>query len=364
MELEPIVVLGGGHGSHAMAADLTLAGHEVRICEHPQFAERFRPTLESGQIELRGIGRTGVARPALVTTDFAKALEGARLVNLSIPAFGHDLFFEAMLPHLTATHTVVVWAGDFGSLVLANLLSQMTDASRPVVIEGSTLPYGTRLSGPARVDLLLVANPVLVAAMPASGTGEWPDALGSLWPNIHAAEHALQAAFANPNPIVHPPGALLSVGRIEYSGGDFYMYREGMTPAVLRVIHAAFREFSAVAEKLGFTIPGYPSEYFDKPASIMGEVFECPGDRYEVIASILGPTSLQDRYLTEDLPCGLLPISQLGDLLGVETPTVDAIIQFGSLVCEHDFWTTGRNLNSLGLANMEPGQIMKYVRGD
>jgi opine dehydrogenase len=344
-----------------MAADLTLAGYEVRLCEHPRFAERFGPTIKGGEIELSGIGRTGKARPAMVTTDFATALNGATLINLSIPAFGHDLFFEAMIPHLTSEQLIVVWAGDFGSLRLAHMIAQRPGASRPVILEGSTLPYGTRLSGPARVDMLLFANPILVAALPGTETGVWPEALRTLWPGVKPAENVLQAAFANPNPIVHPPGALLSVGRIEYSGGEFYMYREGMGPATRRVVYGIYQDSCAVAEELGFTIPGYPKEDFDKPASIMGEVFECPGNRYDVIANVKGPTTLQDRYLTEDLPCGLLPIAQLGDKLGVPTPTIDAIIQLGSLVCERDFWQVGRSLASLGLDTMKPDEIIGYV---
>jgi opine dehydrogenase len=135
-----------------------------------------------------------------------------------------------------------------------------------------------------------------------------------------------------------------------------------MTPAILRVIHQVFKEANAVAEKLGFTVSGYPPEDFHKPASIMGEVFECAGgDRYEVIASILGPTSLQDRYITEDLPYGLIPVTQLGDRLGVDTPTIDAILQIGSLVCERDFIGEGRDLTTLGLAELETDEIMRYV---
>lgn len=346
-----------------MAADLTLAGHEVRLCEHEAYADRFHPTLESGAIELRGISRTGRAEPALITHDFGAALAGARLVNIAIPAYGHDRFFESMVPHLTEEMIVVLWAGDFGSLRLAQTLSADPSIARPTIVEASTLPYGARLSGPATVDILLLANRVLVAALPASRTGSLPADLGSLWPGIEPAEHVLQAAFANPNPIVHPPGCLLNVGRIEATGGEYWMYREGMTPAVRRVIHAVFMEAEAVARALGFDLPGFPREDFDKPASIMGEVFEREDDKYGAIADIKGPTSLQDRYLTEDLPCGLVPISQLGDRVQVPTPTIDAIIDLGSLVCERDFRREGRTLASLGLASMKPDYVMSYVTG-
>ena len=33
----------------------------------------------------------------------------------------------------------------------------------------------------------------------------------------------------NMNPIMHPAGILMNAGRIEYSKGDFYFYKEGVT---------------------------------------------------------------------------------------------------------------------------------------
>jgi len=361
MKLEPIAVLGGGHGAHAMAADLALAGHAVRFCEHPLFADRFRPTLEAASIELGGIGRRGRARPALVTTDVAAALDGARLVNVVVPAFGHEVFFAAMLPHLQEEQAIIVWAGDFGALRLEHLLARVDEVDRPAILETSTLPYAARLSGPASVDILLRANRVLIAALPATETDDWLPGLRELWPEIEPAEHVLQVAFSNPNPIVHPAGCLLNAGRIEFTRGDYYMYREGLTPAVRRVIHTAFGEMRAVAAALGFAVPAFADSDFDKPASVMGEVFVGAENRYEVCAGVKGPTSLQDRYLTEDLPYGLLPVSQLGDVLGVPTPTIDAILQLGSLVCECDFRREGRTLESLGLAGLDAAGIVHLV---
>ena len=71
---KPIAVLGGGNGGHCMAADLTLAGHQVNFYEHPGFESGFRATLESGTVELIGIGRTGKAKINLVTMDMAEAI--------------------------------------------------------------------------------------------------------------------------------------------------------------------------------------------------------------------------------------------------------------------------------------------------
>ena len=47
-----IAVLGGGNGAYAMAADLTLKGFEVNMCEASEFEDSFSPTLERQEISL------------------------------------------------------------------------------------------------------------------------------------------------------------------------------------------------------------------------------------------------------------------------------------------------------------------------
>ena len=46
-----IAVLGGGHGCYAAAADLTEAGHEVRLWRRD--AQALAPVLQSGSIILK-----------------------------------------------------------------------------------------------------------------------------------------------------------------------------------------------------------------------------------------------------------------------------------------------------------------------
>ena len=47
-----IAVLGGGNGAHTMAADLTLKGLAVNMCEAPEFKENFGVTLGRQEISL------------------------------------------------------------------------------------------------------------------------------------------------------------------------------------------------------------------------------------------------------------------------------------------------------------------------
>ena len=61
---------------------------------------------------------------------------------------------------------------------------------------------------------------------------------------------------------------------------------------------------------------------------------------------------LDHRYLTEDVGYGLVFMSGLAQQVGVETPTMDAIIQITSVLMDHDYAKAGlRTPESLGIGD-------------
>lgn len=363
MSRKPIAVLGGGAGAHMMTVDLTDRGYAVHMSEHPEFEASFQATLQAQAIKAVGIGPEGMYSIHRASTDISSAIEEAEWINVLMPAVGHDLFFQEMVPHLADGHKVVVWAGDFGSLRLRKMLRDAGKGDGVAIVETSTLPYGTRIVAPGTVSLLCVAPRVMAAAVPHEHTTEVVEQLHDMFPCVFEGQNVLVAAFNNPNPIVHPPGSLLNVGRVEYCGGEFYMYREGITASVARVIREVYDESRQVARALDFEVTEYEDRDFRTTCSIMGVEFVAPFDTAGVIASIIGPRTVHDRYITEDLPFGLVPRSQLGDVVGVATPVIDGLVSIGSIVCQEDYWQTGRTLDKLGLAGLDKAGILAIVEG-
>lgn len=357
-----VAVLGAGNGGHCMAADLSLAGRDVVLCELPEFAAALDSVLDSGVIRLTGVGRTGEASIAQVTLSVEDAVAPCELINLVVPAFGQANFFDALIPHLRDDQIVVLWAGNYGSLRLRELLAVRRPDLSVSIVETNTLPYGTRLVGPGHVHLSLTAPQVLAATLPGDADGRAFELLGELWSCIVRGRDVLSVALSNPNPVIHPPGALLNVGRIQFSDGKFNMYREGITEAVARVIRQVYAEVQSIASALGTQVVEYEERDFRTKVSIMGVAFQAPFDTIGAIGDIAGPKSIQDRYITEDLPYGLVPVAELGDKLGVDTPLIDSIITLGSSVCGRDFWSEGRGLEALGLADVPPDRILASVR--
>ena len=172
-KMKKVAVLGGGNGAHAMAADLTLKGLEVTICEAPDFEEAFRTTLERQSIQLfNSWGEEKEVKIHKATTDFKEAVTGAEYIMMAIPATGHERFFSATIPYLGNGQTVVSWPGNYAALFFANILRRDGVTRKITLAEGHTLPWGCRLEAPARVRIFVEAWKLLLAAFPAKRTEE------------------------------------------------------------------------------------------------------------------------------------------------------------------------------------------------
>ena len=66
-------------------------------------------------------------------------------------------------------------------------------------------------------------------------------------------------------------------------------------------------------------------------------------------ATIKSPSSLDHRYVHEDVGYGLVPLAAFGKLAGVPTPTIDALINLSLLSLGIDYAKDGLTLEKLGL---------------
>ncbi|MEW5921361.1 MAG: NAD/NADP octopine/nopaline dehydrogenase family protein [Bacillota bacterium] len=357
MQIDTIAILGAGNGGRAMAADLTLAGFKVNLYELPQFAGSIEHILKSGEIVISGVAREGKAKINLVTTDIAEALYGVELVLLCVPSFGQKMMAEICAPVLRDGMTVVLIPGGFGSFVFYRVLQDLGINKNITLAEVATLPYGARIISPEEVIVHINAINLPTGVFPSTRTAEVIKTLQNLYPAITAAEDILDVALNNVNPCVHPAPSILNTGRIEYAD-DFYLYREAMTPSVRRVMVAVDRERQAVREAWGYKPPHFgldPDTY---------EVFEDYFGRGGVDQAgkkMRGPLSMKDRYITEDIPYGLVLYASAGDVVGVDTPACDALINLASIINKEDYWQTGRTFASLGLENIVPAKLKELL---
>ena len=164
-----------------------------------------------------------------------------------------------------------------------------------------------------------------------------------------------EAAIHNPNLIVHTIGAVFSIPRIEHvakHGGNYSMYREVFTPFVWNLVTALDREKMDVLEAIGCPRLSYVEackhrNSLDDSRDATEVFFD-----YANNSSPDGPTVPDSRYITEDVPQGLVLLESLGKVLGIPTPTCSGLIDCASALLNRPFREEGRTVEKLGFDNI------------
>lgn len=391
---KPIAVLGAGAVGKAQSADCALAGAKVRLCDLPPFAEKTLFGIkESGinfygtQLNLHSFERSGIARMELVTEDVAEAVKGAGLVVITTPAFGHQVFFEKLIPCLEDGMVIHIFPDNFGSLLLRKMIHE-AGCTKKVIIGGwSSSPYGSRVDIKGgvvlpRIRVYYRAITLRGAAMPMTDQEAFLESanyLGSMDcitqnGGIDAGDTALDIGFSNVNPVLHCPGTILGVGVMENWGViygtdkyDYSIYSHAYCPSIAKVQYSFYREQCAIAEKIGVGIQPFDKKQFFHRESIlgaeyMGPDYVIPFDQQDYIQYGTGPFDINNRYITEDIPVGCHIYHELGRIFGVKTPVIDSMINLANVMMETNYYQDGYTLEYLGLGGKDKEELNRYLR--
>ncbi|MGI8827646.1 MAG: NAD/NADP octopine/nopaline dehydrogenase family protein [Chloroflexota bacterium] len=359
-----IAVLGAGHGGLAAAADLSLKGHDVRLFSRSPAALAHVESRTG--IALTGAAGEGFARIATVTPDLGEAIRGADLICLVIPTTSHEDYARRLAPILADGQPIFLNPGHTGGgLQFVTELRRNGYQGEVRCCESSTLTYGCRIQPSGEVRVWSVVPALPFAAFPGKHAEELHALLLDFYPAVQLRLSVLETGFANLNAVEHPPQALLNVGWLEHTHGDYLFYYEGTTPSVGRAIDAVDRERMAVARAMDVESLPFVEAFFDAGYTTESAVQD--GTAYQALHEsapnrwVKGPRSLDHRYVHEDVGHGLVPWAAWGDLAGVETPTMDALIEIASVVNGRDYAREGLTLRKMGLEGIDRDQLDAFL---
>ena len=356
---DSVTILGGGNTAFAVAANLTHQGHDVSLWEIPSFEHTLEPVRDTQEIMLHGVAEQGAAKIKTLTTDISQALSANDLVLVIVPSYAHDPFIESCAPHLTAEHTVVLMPGNLGTLAWAKQLGAM-GAAVPTLAEVDTAPYVCRKTEPDAATIWGIVTGLGLGVLPTGKTEAVRTRLDGLFPGVQTYPDVVACGLSAMNPVVHPAGLLMNAGRVERSRGEFYFYDEGITETVAEVIMKVDAERRAVGSALGYHLLPANEAFHSAGFGPQGDLWvTINGSR--MLTALKAPGSLETRWLTEDIPYGLASWSSLGSQYGVDTPTMDAFVDIGSIVIGFDGWEAARDVEALGIAGMNTDQLKAYL---
>lgn len=351
-------VVGAGNGGLSMAGHLGIMGFEVRMYNRTE--AKLAAIRWHGGIEVEGAVE-GFGPVSLATSDMAEAIRGADVIMVDTPSTAHRDLATAMAGFLEDGQIVVLNPGRTGgALEFRATLQGNGIKSYPVIAEAQTFIYAARALSRNRGHIYRIKNGVPLAALPSYWT---PDVLGVLdaaFPQFIAGSNVLATSMENIGAIFHPALTILNAGWIEATGGDFDYYLQGITPSVAIILQRMDDERLAVCKALGVRSVSAREWLYLSYDSAGGSLYEAI-QHTESYRGIKAPPSIAHRYIFEDVPMSLVPIASLGSMLGVATPSIDMIIELGSILHGRDFRTEGRTAERLGLAGLSVKEIQSLV---
>lgn len=344
-----VSVLGTGNVGVAIAADLSIGGHDVSLIKTSlNKSETYDRLVSSkGLCALKEDGKYTWSKIRSVGSDLSKVCE-SDVVFVTIQSTYHENLIRRLVDYITEDQIVVVICS-YLSLGYFRKYS-----ARELKVVETTGPY---LEG--RVELDDEHSEVAfrvgcrLSRSPLSVSPSWaiPDVmkkLRELYKGFSCDYTEVESGLLNPNMVLHTIGSIMSLPRIEFSDGDFCMYREAYSrknDTTMRMMLALDEEKKSVLKKLGLK----PVDIFDA-GGFLGDKMKSFYAYSESSDRAKSPTSIHSRYITEDVSQGLVLLESFGQAVGVFTTVATSLINMASVALEYDFRKHGRTIEKLGLS--------------
>jgi opine dehydrogenase len=360
--VETVAIIGAGFGGIYLAAELGIAGFKLRL--HDIDDARLADIRAFGGVDVEG-ERGGFAAVERATSDLRAAVDGADVIIIVTGGNAQATVARSLAPLLHDGQIILLVQGNTGgSLIVRRALDAAGCHPEVAVAEMDNYPYSCRRLAPTRIRPIVAKRWLQIAAFPGNRIVAVHPRLSRLFPQAVAAPNALYTGFTNANAMLHVANCVANAARIE-SGDGYRFYAEGVTQAVARLYQAINGERVAVAASLGASVPTL-EDWFDRVYGVREAnlVETCRRLTYNSDGPYQAtgtPSSLDHKFITEDVPTGLVPISALGAAAGVPTPAIDALVAIVHRMTGKDFAAEGRTLERLGLSGMTASQIVRVM---
>jgi opine dehydrogenase len=356
-----VAIIGAGIGGVYLAAELGMA-HGCKLRLHDTDDSRLVPIRERGGIDVEGRGFAAIER---VTADPSAAVVGADIIAVCTGGVYQEEAARCLAPLLRDGQTILLIQGNTGgSLVVRRALDAAGCRATVDIAEIDNYPYSCWRLGPTHIKPIVNKAWLQIASFPGNRIDAVFVRLAPLFPAAIAAPTIISTGFTNANAMLHVANCVANAGKID-RGETYKFYADGVTPSVARLYQAINAERVAVAAAYGAAVPTL-EDWFERVYRVRGaslsetcRLLTTNSDGpYQATGT---PSAWTHKYIAEDVPVGLMPMSALGRAIGVATPAIDAVILLAQTLAATDFTDVARSLDRMGLAGMDRTQIRQTL---
>ncbi len=349
-----VAILGTGGIGRGYAAYVASSGHVPIL---------WSPTgngLAAPGCDLMATGAVAATQPVRVAGSCAGAVEGAQTVLVAVTGNGLRATLRALAPVLVDGQLVVISAHlSFAALYLSRLMAAR--GVQVTIAAWATTALTGRKGTDSSVHISGKRARLDVAALPAGRAAAALCGCQALFGDAFDLRPDLLAIMlSNLNPPAHMANMLCNLTRAEK--GEVWVNYEGLTPAVCRLIGALDGERRRLAAAFGLNVRSIEDHFvgsFHVTRAPLAEMAAIVAGRRQ---ELKGPATLDTRFVTEDVPFGLLPLVLLGRVANTPMPLHEAGVAMFSALYGRDFQSENDLLPELGLADWTPEQLHEAMR--
>ena len=321
-------ILGMGKVGHTTACYLLDKMQEVVVWDRNEDKREF---INDHGIDIEG-ALSGHFAPK-VCDSISEAINGADFIIISTLASGHLDIAYLLKDCISSGQHIIAMNSNWAVYEILGILEDSVKEKDITISETSGVHLMSDLVSPGHCILKKIKNRIGISTYPKCKGADVVDNLSGVFPQLYSLGSPVESSMNTSNPILHAPIALFNLSKIE-AGIDHFFYRDGGTPLVVKYIEKIDSERLAVLQALGI-----------KGQSCLDIVNKAWNTTYSNLYDAIqanypnskGPKSIRYRFITEDVPYGIVPILKIGHLLNINVPFNERLIDMYSAVLDNDF---------------------------
>ena len=354
MKIETITICGGGNAAHAMIPIIRnhFSGKLNLFLPYGNEAAYFKKLIDEKRFITATIGDKKLyGRPDKVSKLAQDVCKEADLILMPLPAFAHEPTLLQIAPFLKEEAIIGAIPARSGFEYAALKILKDNKKEKVKIFGMQTLPWACRIKEYAsKVDILGKKRSVGMAAFPYKITSELASFLTQLLDlKIEPLPNMLTLSLANVGQIIHPGimyGLFKGKEELKYRKEEIPLFYQGVTKEISQTLKTMSDEILILTEKIktadksidldhvlglkDWLIYSYKDSIADKSTLqscfVTNSAYKGLRAPMKKINNDYFLPDFQARYLTEDVPYGLVVTKAIAQLAKVDMPVIDEVI--------------------------------------
>jgi hypothetical protein len=354
MKIETITICGGGNAAHAIIPIIrnNFSGKINLFLPYGNEAAQFKKLIEEKRFITATIGDKKIyGRPDKVSKLAKDVCREADLILMPLPAFAHEQTLLQIVPFLKEEAIIGAIPARSGFEYAALKILKDSKKEKAIIFGMQTLPWACRIKEyAASVNILGKKGSVGMAAFPHKIIPELATFLSRVLDlKIEPLPNMLTLTLANVGQIIHPGimyGLFKGKEELKYRKEEIPLFYQGVTKEISETLKVMSDEILVLTKEIknidksinlnhvlglkDWLIYSYKESIEDKSTLqscfVTNSAYQGLRAPMKKIDNDYFLPDFQARYLTEDVPYGLVVTKAIAQLAKVDMPIIDEVI--------------------------------------